>query len=112
MNRMGTYPMRKEAKGNELNTIQDILHNNKYNKTLSTRHSNEHKPNKNTDRQHQKTEWIIFTYSGKETKKVTKLFKETQIGTALRTRNTIQNVVKPLPLTDKYGRNGVYEMNV
>jgi hypothetical protein len=48
--------------------IQDKLHKNEYNRNLSTRHSNEHKHNKNTDRQHQKIKWVIFTYSGKETK--------------------------------------------
>jgi hypothetical protein len=51
-----------------------------------------------------------FHTSGKETKKITKLFKETQIGIAFRTRNTIQNIVKPSPLTDKYGSNGMYQM--
>jgi uncharacterized protein YajQ (UPF0234 family) len=79
MNRVNTYPITKEVKEKELNTIQDTLHNNEYNKNLSTRHPNQRKHNKNKDRQHQKTKWVIFTYSGKETKKITKLFKETQI---------------------------------
>jgi hypothetical protein len=50
--------------------------------------------NKNADPQHQKTKWATFTYSGKA-KKITKLFKETQINVAFRTRNTIQYIVKP-----------------
>jgi hypothetical protein len=32
----------------------------------------------NNDPQHQKTKRATFTYSGKETKKITKLFIETQ----------------------------------
>jgi hypothetical protein len=43
------------------------------------RHRNQHKRNKNTDPQHQKTKWATFTYSGQETKKITKLFKEGHI---------------------------------
>jgi general stress protein 26 len=46
-----------------------------------------HKHNKNTSLQHQKAKWAIFTYSRKETKKITKLFKEAQIKVAFRTRN-------------------------
>jgi hypothetical protein len=96
MNKMLTYPITEEAKGKELNIMQGILHNIEYNKNLSTRQPNQHKNNKNTDRQ-QKTKLAIFTYSGKETKKIMKLFKEIQIGIAFRTRNTIQNIVKPCP---------------
>jgi hypothetical protein len=38
----------------------------------------------------------------KKTKKITKLFKETQMKVAFRARNTIQNVDKPHPQIDKY----------
>jgi hypothetical protein len=44
--------------------------------------------------QHRKTKWVTFTYSGKETRKITNLFKETQIKIANRTKNTIINTVK------------------
>jgi hypothetical protein len=35
---------------------------------------------------------------------------QTRIGIAFRTANTAQNIVKPHPQIDKYGRNGVYRM--
>jgi hypothetical protein len=54
MRRMLTYRVTKEAKEKELNIMQDILHNNEYNKNLCINHSNQHKHNKNTDRQHKK----------------------------------------------------------
>jgi hypothetical protein len=38
-----------------------------------------------------------FTYSRKESQKIIKLFKEAQIETEFRTRNTVQNIVKPHP---------------
>jgi hypothetical protein len=66
------------------------LHN-KSNINLDTK---QHKI-KNDDPQHQKTKWTIFTYSVKETRQITKLFRDTEIRIAFRTRNTIQNTVKP-----------------
>jgi hypothetical protein len=46
------------------------------------RHSKQHKHNKNTGPQHQKTKWVVFTYSRNETKKITELSKEAQIKVA------------------------------
>jgi hypothetical protein len=69
-NRLLTYPITKEAKGKELNIIQDILHNNEYNKNFSTRQTNQHKRHKNTDRQHQKTKWAIFTQVERKQRKL------------------------------------------
>jgi hypothetical protein len=63
----------------ELNIIQDTLCNNEYNRNLSISHSKSQKHNKNTSSQHQTTKWAIFTYKGKETKEITRLFEETNI---------------------------------
>jgi hypothetical protein len=82
MNRVHTYPITKEAKQKELNIMKDTLHNNEYNTNLGMKHPNQHKHNKNTDPQHQKTKWATSTYSVKETKTITELFKETQIQVA------------------------------
>lgn len=46
---MHIKPITKDAKERELNIIQVTLHNNKYNKNVSIRHSNECKQNVNTD---------------------------------------------------------------
>jgi hypothetical protein len=96
LNRVHTYPITKEAKTKELNIIQDTLHNNEYSKTINVCHSKYHK-HKNVSPQHQTTKWAIFTYYGRETKEITKLFKEANIKIAFRTKNTIQNLVKPHP---------------
>jgi hypothetical protein len=68
------------------------------------------KRNTNTDPQHQKPKWATFTYIGKETRKITKLFKDTKIEIAFRTRNTIQNIVRQHPQKVKYSDNGIYQM--
>jgi hypothetical protein len=52
------------------------------------------KQNVDIDPEHRKTKWATFTYSGKETRKITKLFKDTQIKIVLKTRNVIQNILK------------------
>jgi hypothetical protein len=54
-NRVNTYPMINEAKTMELNIIQDMLYNNRYNKNLSISHSKNHRHNKNIGPQHQTT---------------------------------------------------------
>jgi hypothetical protein len=64
------------------------------------RHPNQHKHNKSTDPQHHKNKQATFTFSGKETKKITKLYK-TQIKVAFRTRNTTQNIIKPHPQIER-----------
>jgi hypothetical protein len=52
----------------------------------------------------------IFTYSGKETRKITRLFKDTNIKIAFQTKNTIQNILRHHTQTNKYNGNGVYQM--
>jgi hypothetical protein len=69
----------------------------------------EHK-HKTNDPQHHETKWAMFTYSGREIRKITKLFRDTEIKIASRTRNTIQNIVRPTTQTDKYGKSGIYQM--
>jgi hypothetical protein len=41
---------------------------------------------------------------------ITKHFKEANIKNAFRTKNTIQNLVKPRPQRDEYEQSGVYQM--
>jgi hypothetical protein len=46
------------------------------------------------DTQHDK-KWVSFTYIGKETRQITKLFKNTRVKTTFRTNNTIKRIQKP-----------------
>jgi hypothetical protein len=46
----------------------------------------------------------------KKQEKITKLFKDTQRKIALKTQNTIQNLVKQHPRTDKYNKSCIYQM--
>jgi ribosomal protein S4 len=90
INRVHTYPITNEEKTKELNIMQDTLKSNEYNnKNLNISHSRNHKHNKTSSQQHQTTKWAMFTYYGKQTKEITKLFKETNIKIAFRTQITI-----------------------
>jgi hypothetical protein len=54
--------------------------------------------------------WAIFTYSTKEVRKITKLFRDTHIQIAFRTQNTIENILKYKTKTDIYNKSGIYQM--
>jgi hypothetical protein len=43
-------------------------------------------------------------------RRITELFRHTQIRTAFRTQNTVQNILKLHTQRDKYGRSGIYQM--
>jgi hypothetical protein len=58
------------------------------------------KQNLYTDTQSQKTKWATFTYNDKETRKITKLFRDTKLKIAVHTKNTIQNILRPQPQTN------------
>jgi hypothetical protein len=76
MKRVHTYPITKQAQEKELNIINDTLHNNEYNINLGARHPKQQKYNRNTDPQHQKTKWTIFTYSVKKQRKLQNSLKK------------------------------------
>jgi hypothetical protein len=105
MNKLHTYPITNNAKKVELNVMKSALHTT-YNTNQIKKHYNSQTPIHKI----KKTKWATFTYSGKETRTITKLFKETHIKIAYRTRNTRANTLKLHPQTDKYVKSGIYEM--
>ncbi|PNF31380.1 hypothetical protein B7P43_G10054 [Cryptotermes secundus] len=112
INRLNTYPITEKGKQIEKNIIKSILQNNGYDTNIIKRlNQTTRKQKSNThDNEQHKTKWAIFTYSTKEVRKITKLFKDTQIKVAFRTRNTIENILKQKPQIDKYNKSGIYQM--
>jgi hypothetical protein len=104
-----TYLITKKGKDTEINTTKNILHNNEYNTNLVENLSPKQKQNAHNNPNTKKKKCVTFMYSSKEVRKITKLFRE-KIRVAFRTRNTIRNIQKPHKQTDKYNRNGIYEM--
>jgi hypothetical protein len=87
-------PNNKLREGNELIVIKDTLHNNEYNINLSTRHPNQHKRNKTLIHNIRKRNGLLSHRAVKKQRNLQNSFKEAQIKVAVRTRNTIQNLVK------------------
>jgi hypothetical protein len=64
----------------------------------------------NGHERHRKTKSVTFTRSRKETRKITKLFKDTQIKISFRVQNAIQNIITQHPRTDKQNKSSTYQM--
>jgi hypothetical protein len=56
--------------------------------------------------------WAKFTYIGKETKFITKLFKDTSVNITYTAKQTIRKLLsqKPKPTIDKFSNSGVYQL--
>ena len=110
-NRLHTYQLQQEDYDQEENTIHNILHNNSF---PIKPHAH---PKKRTLTQTQdnatpqKQKWATFTYIGKETTRITNLFKHTNIKIAFRTNNTVQKLLTHSCYTkDKYSASGIYKL--
>jgi hypothetical protein len=106
---MNTYSLSKEDKEDEKNTIKHIISNNKYNTTIINK-LGKHKNNKKKCQPG--TKWAKFTYIGRETKFITKLFKDSSINITFTTRQTIKKLLthNPQSANDKFNNSGVYQL--
>jgi hypothetical protein len=108
VNRMNKYPLTHTNRNQEKAIIHEILVNNNYSQRDMFQ---KQKPSKLKDKQ--KTKWATFTYYGPETRVITKLFKNTNIGISYRTKNNIKHhleIKRNATKNDKYNLSGVYEL--
>jgi hypothetical protein len=102
-----TYPISIEHKQEEPKIINTIMHNNGY--TIRTLTRKKRKQINKTPIQTRKL--AVFTYAGRETRTITKLFRNTNIHIAYKTRNTVQKHLQMKNVNpDKYSQSGVYEI--
>jgi len=99
-NRLNTYHLQHDEYKEELDTIHDIMLNNRFpihtNIPLTPRQPTttpSQKPGKTAHK------WAPFTYLGRETTFITNIFKKADIRIALRTNNTLQKLLMPKPQT-------------
>jgi hypothetical protein len=95
LHRLHTLSLNTNNKNEELNTIINIGLNNGYKKEDILHLHNKVKNRKNilddtTQKQHK---WISFTYAGHYIRKVTKLFKDTNIKIAYKTTSTLDKLL-------------------
>jgi hypothetical protein len=109
VNRMNSYRLNDDNKQIEQRVIEQIVANNGYD-TSVIKHFN--KPGQKGNINNNKEFWAKFTYFGKETRAITKLFKESQIRTAFKVNNTINKRLAHKPCNtnpqQQFGRSGVY----
>ena len=84
---MKTYKLSPESQQKEKNTIEKILVNNKYNVSTLNKFNKETRQKQKQDTKKEK--WARFTYFVKETRFITKLFKNTNVRVSFTTDNTI-----------------------
>jgi hypothetical protein len=117
INRIITYPITNCNIDIEEQAINHLLKINEYHylnvknlirrKQLRAKEDNGKPKNKNLNKNHNK--WAIFACTSKDTRFITKLFKEFNINISFRTRNTIENILtKQRSLRNQYDESGVY----
>jgi len=106
---MNTYNLSTADMQKEKDTIQQILVNNNYDPSIL-----EEIKNKKHHQKHdiERTKWAKFTYTGRETKFITKIFKNSNIRIALSANNTIEKLLttKQEHVKSKYDKSGAYEL--
>jgi hypothetical protein len=87
--------------------IKHILHNNKYDVSKLNKPTKTKSKKKPTG-----SKWAKFTYVGKETKLITKLFKDSSVNITFTTQNAINKLLstKPHPNRNKFENNGISEL--
>jgi hypothetical protein len=116
-NRLNSYPLNNHNRNNEFQIINQIAKENEYQSTnMFLKLKANMKPNTPrathlTQEIPENKKWATFTYVGKETRHITKLFKNTNIKTTFKTTNNLKKNLIPNKITsDKYEKPGVYKL--
>jgi hypothetical protein len=80
---------------------------------LSCDSLNRTKPNEKQDLDRPRQKWVKFTYTGRETRLVTKLFRSTQVKVAYTTNNNLEKLLRynVTGATNKYDKSGIYQLS-
>jgi hypothetical protein len=101
ISRMNSYSLDKTDRTKELNTIKHIAHKNKYNSTIIDTLNDHFNNRKVKTKETHNTKWATFSYIGKETNSITKLFTNSDVKIAYTTKNTIQKLLTPRDIQTK-----------
>ena len=91
---MNTYQLSQSKEKQEENPIIQILSNNKYDPSILDKIKYKREKPKQNDKNHR---WAKFTYTGRETPFITKIFKKTNIKIAFSTNNTVEKLLSKNP---------------
>jgi hypothetical protein len=96
---MHSLPLTPERKQREWTLIKSIAQNNNFQKkllqnlNLQIQHKKFHQDQNNKENKNKK--WATFTYYSPKIRKITNLFRHTNIVIAFKSTNTIQQLTKP-----------------
>jgi hypothetical protein len=92
-----------------MNTVKQIVKHNNYETAVL---ENIHNKTKKQKQDNGKKKWAKFTYIGKETKYITKLFKNSNVKIAYTTNKNLGKLLSTRTdqRLDKYDANGVYQL--
>jgi hypothetical protein len=106
--RNNTYNTDQAGKQKERTIINQIIQNNQYDPLQTAKHVRQ-KPPTHTHNKKQK-KWTKFTFIGKETRYITKLFKKQDINIAFTTKKNMKHHLQQKNQRDPYKGNGVYQL--
>ena len=115
--RMLTLPLTKERRTHEWKIIQNIARNNSFPNKLITNLKQQIQRNiahQKSDRKENinNMKWATFTYYSPKVRKITKLFKQTDIKIAFKNNSTISQILRPKATnnTPIYNKSGIYKL--
>jgi len=110
---MQSVPLTIERQQSEWKTIQAMAQNNNFPEKLITnlKTQMQQKIHQKQDKDENK-KWTTFTYHSPQIRKLTNLFKHTNINNAFKNTNTLQHCTKPKTpgKNQEYNMSGIYRL--
>jgi len=114
INRMTSLPLSAENRIAEWQNIRTIANNNKFpiHHITKLRTQIQRKTQMNTANNGNSNKWATFTYHSPKVRMITNLFKQTDIKIAIKSTNTLQQLIKPKfqDTTQEHDKSGIYKM--
>jgi hypothetical protein len=115
-NRLNSYPLEQEEKDKGKTIIQNIAHNNGFPSHITNKFINKPPPQitnttPETKNKNNNKKWATLTYVSKETYHISKIFKNSNIQIAYKTRSNLQHLLnQKTDRKDIYEQSGVYQL--
>ena len=106
-----TYLICETNKRKEYDTIKQILFNNKYDVKILDKITVTNDTKTQERIEEEKTKWATFTYVGRQTKFIAKLFKNTNLKISFKTENAIAKLLTQNNKNtnfNKFNKSGIY----
>jgi hypothetical protein len=113
-NRLNTYQMKPNEREKEKLNIQNIAHNNGFPLHTVNNLMNKQPPQSiNASPQIENNKkWATLTYFDKETYRISKIFKDSNMQITFKTKNNLQYLLhQPTRNKDVYEQSGIYQLN-